>query len=110
MEILLFIAGGLLSWLVAHIYYKKSLTQQQQAASEQLSHMINLAEQHNAADQQIIEQRRIEESIGEYKRAGTPVNVIDTYDDLTDEQKADFFDTVMLRVKGRKAKSNKYRR
>ncbi|TDI81537.1 MAG: hypothetical protein E2O79_07610 [Caldithrix sp.] len=110
MEILLFIAGGLLSWLVAHIYYKKSLTQQEQAASEQLSHMINLAEQLNAADQQIIEQRRIEESIGEYKRAGTPVNVIDTYDDLTDEQKADFFDTVMLRVKGRKAKSNKYRR
>ena len=51
----------------------------------------------------------LEEAIEEYKRAGTPVRVLDSYDNLTIQEKADLYDKVMLRVKGRLGKSNKYR-
>ena len=54
-------------------------------------------------------QKRIEDSITEHRRAGTPVRVIDTYSDLSNAEKAELLDTVLLRVKGRQPKQNKYR-
>ncbi len=117
MEIVLWIVGILLSvllsaltsWLITDRYYKKSLRQQNEESSRQLSELMGLANNVDAANRQQIMQTRIEESIQEYRRRGTPVRVIDTYDDLSEEEKADLLDTVLLRVKGRKAKSNKYR-
>lgn len=113
MEIVLWIVGILLSalasWLITHRYYKKSLRQQNEESSRQLSELMGLANNVDAANPQRIMQARIEESIQEYRRRGTPVRVIDTYNDLSDGEKADLLDTVLLRVKGRKAKSNKYR-
>jgi len=53
--------------------------------------------------------RILDESIQEYRNAGTPVRVLDSYDSLTNEEKADLYDKVILRVKGRPGKSNKYR-
>ena len=52
----------------------------------------------------------LEEAIEEYNHTGTPVRVLDSYVNLTNEEKADLYDTVMLRVKGRLGKSNKYRK
>ena len=54
-------------------------------------------------------QKRIEESIAEHRRAGTPIRVIDTYNDLSNKEKAEMLDTVLLRIRGRKANQNKYR-
>ncbi len=50
----------------------------------------------------------IVQAVAEYKHAGTPVRVIDTFD-IPTSQKADIYDAVMMRVKGRLGKSNKYR-
>ena len=120
-DVILFLAGaaisGLLSWIVTQIYYRKSLEKQEQASKEQFSQLTGALEQaiHQAhqpgaaAAQVLLRQRRIEEGVAEYKRAGTPVRVIDTYADLSNEQKAELLDTVLLRVRGRPAKNNKYK-
>ena len=120
-DILLFLAGaavsGLLSWFITHIYYRKSLERQQAASTQQTNRLIGTLEQAvnqaqapgAAAAQVLLRQRRIEEGVAEYKRAGTPVRVIDTYVDLSNEEKAELLDAVLLRVRGRPAKSNKYR-
>lgn len=112
-DLILFLAGaglsGFFSWLCTHIYYKKSLSTQQSAAGAQISRLMDALAAQNATDAELLRQRRTEESVAEYKRAGTPVRVIDTYADLNSEEKADLFDTVMLRVKGRKPNYNKYR-
>jgi hypothetical protein len=132
-DMLLFIAGaavsGLVSWLITAIYYRKSLTQQSDASEAQISRLTEVIQetqeaiQHGAADAiaalgqaqadasgALLRQRRIEESVAEYRRAGTPVRVIDTYNDLSDNEKAELLDTVLLRVRGRPARDNKYRR
>jgi hypothetical protein len=112
-DILLLVFGALLSippsWLLTHIYYKKSLRQQADAASAEIEKLIEIAswqDQHNRA---VLMQARIEECIKEYRRAGTPVRVIDTYNDLSNSEKGDLLDTVLLRARGRKASNNKYR-
>jgi len=113
MEIILWILGvvfsGLFSWFFTHLYYKKALKQQASETSNHLSKLIDIAERANITNRQLVIQKRIEESIVEYKRAGTPIRVIDTYNDMSNDEKADLLDTVLLRVKGRKAKTNKYR-
>ena len=106
------VASAVFSWLSTHLYYRKSLEQQTSVASAQLEQLLQFVTRENQAagrDQELLRQRRIEESIAEYRRAGTPVQVIDTYNDLTDPEKAELLDTVLLRSRGRKAKFNKYR-
>ena len=108
-----FLAGvalsGFFSWLFTHVYYKKSLKQQEDAAESQIGKLTDALAAQNETDAALLMQKRIEESIAEYKRTGTPVRVIDTYTDLSNDEKAEILDTVLLRVKGRKAKQNKYR-
>lgn len=53
--------------------------------------------------------RVLNECIEEYRRSGTPVRVLDSYNSLSIEEKAGLYDKVMLRVKGRLGKSNKYK-
>lgn len=103
------IGSGVLSWLLTHLYYKKSLRRQESASELQIAALTSALEAGNQCDVTLLRQKRIEESVAEYKRTGTPVRVIDSYSDLTNEQKAEMLDTVLLRVKGRPAKNNKYR-
>jgi hypothetical protein len=58
---------------------------------------------------EIERQRRIEQSVVEYRRAGTPVALIDTYKDMSGDEKAELLDLVLTRARGRPAKFNKYR-
>ena len=120
-DLILFLAGagisGLLSWLLTQIYYRKSLKDQERASERQIGRLVGELEQAitraqrpgEAAAQLLFRQRRIEECVAEYKRAGTPVRVIDTYQDLSNVQKAELLDKVLMRVRGRPAKNNKYR-
>ena len=120
-DVLLFLAGaavsGLLSWFITQIYYRKSLERQERASGQETNRLIGALEQvanqahapGAAAAQVLLRQRRIEEGVAEYKREGTRVRAIDTYADLSNEQKAELLDTVLLRVRGRPAKNNKYR-
>lgn len=112
MEIIIGIIGSaLLSWLITHIYYKKSLNNQSKETQKEITELLQLLQEpQQVQNERVIYQQRLEESIKEYKRAGTPVQIIDTYTNLSDEQKADLYDAVMLRVKGRLGKSNKYRK
>lgn len=112
MEIIIGIIGSaLVSWLITHIYYKKSLNNQSSETQKEITGLLQvLQEQQHGQNEIVVSQQRLEDSINEYRRAGTPVQVIDTFTDLTDAQKADLYDAVMMRVKGRLGKSNKYRK
>ena len=101
--------SSLISWLVTHVYYKKSLNQQAEASSSQINSLAKVVESANRSDPALLKQKRIEECLLEYKRAGTPVRVIDTYSDMSNTEKAEVLDTVLLRARGRPAKKNKYR-
>jgi len=105
-------ASAFFSWLFTYRYYKKALSWQAAESGAQLKKLIELVEQGKtsaALSQAVLRQKRIEDCVIEHKRAGTPVGLIDTYDDLTNDEKADLLDSVFLRIKGRKAKVNKYR-
>ena len=133
-ELLFFFAGaalsGLFSWLATAIYYRKSLDQQEAASEKQIQRLLKaiqdpkpkpappqaprngflgfIVKETAPLERELIRQKRIEECLAEYKRAGTPVRVIDTYQDMTNEEKAELLDTVLLRARGRPAKNNKY--
>ncbi|MFZ1326569.1 MAG: hypothetical protein WAT67_11230 [Candidatus Contendobacter sp.] len=113
LDLVLFIAGVLLSavfsWFFTHIYYKKSLRQQEETAKTQIGKLTDALVSQNKTDAALLMQKRIEESIAEHRRAGTPIRVIDTYNDLSNKEKAEMLDTVLLRIRGRKANQNKYR-
>lgn len=114
MEILIGILGsGLISWWITHFYYKKSLHQQstesQKEIKELLKDMENL-ENLKDINKNIFMAKVLDEAIEEYRRSGTPVRLLDSYDNLSLEEKADLYDKVMFRVKGRLGKSNKYRK
>jgi len=113
MEILINFVVSALSWLaswfITHTYYKKSLNAQTKETGKEISELLSLLRQQNEFDEKVLYQQRLEDAIAEYRRAGTPVRAIDTFDDMSKEQKAELYDIVMIRVKGRKGKSNKYR-
>lgn len=110
MEILIGIIGsGLISWWITHAYYKKSLKQQLHESQEEIKKLISVLEKQQNNNHELVIAKVLDESIQEYRQAGTPVRVLDSYDSLTNEEKADLYDKVMLRVKGRLGKSNKYR-
>ncbi len=117
-ETILFILGAAISWYITHIYYRKSLKDQERSSRQQIARLtevlkrtVNDAQRPGVAAARIIfEQNRIKDCVDEYTRAGTPVRFIDTYHDLSDDQKADLLDTVLMRARGRPARDNKYRR
>ena len=54
--------------------------------------------------------RRFELVVEDYKRRGTPKFMIDTFDDLDDEKKAELFDRAIRLKRGKLPKSNPYRK
>lgn len=57
----------------------------------------------------LLMQKHLEDAIEEHRRAGSPVRVIETLNDLTREEKDVLYDKVCMRVKGRLGKSNPYK-
>jgi len=103
------LCSGFFSWLFTFLYYRKSLAQQAGVSSDQISQLLAVAANEAETIRQMLMQRRMEESIKEYRHAGTPLRTVASYTDLSDAEKADLFDAVLLRVKGRKARSNPFR-
>lgn len=105
-------ASAFFSWLITHMYYRKALTSQSAAADVQIKNLAALVEQGKDSAhlrRELLRQERIEQCRIEHQRAGTPTGLIDTYSDLTIEERADLLDVVFMRIKGRKPKVNKYR-
>jgi hypothetical protein len=110
MEILVGIIGsGLISWWITHVYYKRSMKQQSNESQKEIEKLVSILEKQSNNNHEVLVARILEESIQDYRHAGTPVRVLDSYTSLTNEEKADLYDRVMLRVKGRLGKSNKYK-
>ena len=104
-------ASAFFSWLFTHWYYKKALAGQageSQAQIAALGQLVDLQARSATVQRQVLLQKRIEDCVREHQRAGTPVGLIDTYDDLSNAEKAELLDRAFLRIKGRKPKVNKY--
>lgn len=101
------LVGSLLSWLVAHIYYKKSEGDLKAGFAEQLAMLKAIYEAHLggvagakeavAAD---LWDRRLQRAIEEHRRRGTAQLLIDTYADYTPDQKAELWDAVGKTIRG----------
>jgi len=107
-EIILTIVGIIAGWLITHVYYKKALEDQEKEASKQISEYIKLINEQSNNTKEFLKLKYIEQAITEYKKASTPVKLIDSLN-IPVSEKADIYDAVMIRVKGRLGKSNKYR-
>jgi len=117
----LWLLGVLLSWLFTHIYYKKSLKKQAEEANKENQQLIDALKKVPAYDeevfkQQLIEpaydekvfkQQLIEKALEEFIRKGTPLKYINTLD-ISTKEKADIYNKVCLRKKGRLPKNNPY--
>lgn len=111
-DILLFLLGALLSQL----YYLKEAKEQRHVFHNQkltLEHEIkSLTTELAKYDQDsklILQQERMTEALEEYKRTGAYKNIIDTYTDLNQTEKADLYDIISMKAKGKKPSNNPYR-
>jgi len=100
--------GAVFSWIITHFYYKKNLKNQEQAASKEIDEWKKLVSSQEKFSKEALRLDYIDKAVVEHKQKGTPVRVIDTFD-ISNDEKADIYDAVMMRVKGRLGKSNKYR-
>ena len=108
--------SAFITWLVIYFYYQKSLENQKIEFEKQITPLITeikkASENNNQAinnNHLLLRDKRINDASVEFRKKGTPKYLIDTYQDLNDDQKAELFDTVLILVKGRKGKNNPYR-
>ena len=101
------VVGGLLSWLIAHVYYRRSERDLKAGFDEQLA-MIKAsydaqlegvagAREAAAAD---LWDRRLQRAIEEHRRRGTAQLLIAAYADYTSDQKAGLWDAVGKAIRG----------
>lgn len=67
----------------------------------------------SAINKKLLEEKRIEQCMEKYTHTGGGdflITMIDTYNDLSNEEKASLLDTALLRARGRKAKDNPFRK
>ena len=100
------ILGIFFSWLITHVYYKKSLRQQSEEASKEIKQLLNTLSDSNS-NKEILKLKQLEIAVEEFKQKGTPRYAIDSFD-ISKEEKADLYDKACLRKKGRIGK-NPYR-
>lgn len=113
MEIIINIAIAVISilitWWIAHLYYKKSLAGQATQWEKIEEHLLGKLDKAVPGDKLVLYEQRINSAIQDYRRKGTPKYVIDTFEDMSLPEKEKMYDDVLLRVKGRKGKSNPYK-
>lgn len=113
------IIGIPLSWYFTRRYYLKSLKNQREEfiASEKeyremIKKLLEQKESESLINNKLLEEKRISDCVERYSATGGGdflIQMIKTYDDLSDEKKAALWDKVFLRAKGRKAKNNPFR-
>ncbi|HAT2015391.1 TPA: hypothetical protein KLD78_001729 [Legionella pneumophila] len=96
------------TWWISHCYYKKSLSDQTDHWLKIESTIWGQTNNTNQENKLVLYEQRVRDAIQDYKIKGTPKYFIDTYNDLTQEEKAQMYDDVLLRAKGRKGKNNPY--
>ena|SRR3989338_4104214 len=124
MEIIVSVIIGIIgiaaSWYFTHRYYLKSLDDQRESflsAEKEYGRIIEkFVDKGNsdvAINKKLLEEKRIEQCVQKYAQTGGGghlITLIDTYIDLSNNERADLLDTALLRGRGRKAKDNPFRR
>lgn len=107
------------SWYVTRRYYLKSLDDQRETsltAEKDYRRIIEkYADKQNSdisINKKLLEEKRITDCMNRYTTTGGGyflIKMVDSYSDLSNQEKADLLDTALLRAKGRKAKPNPFR-
>lgn len=101
--------GSLITWVITHIYYRKSLANQEQTASKEIEKWKALVNNQKVNLKEHLILKYTDTAVEEYNKSGTPKRAIDTFD-VPESKKAKIYDDVMMRVKGRLGKSNPYKK
>lgn len=113
------IIGILFSWFITRKYYLKSLRDQREEFLNTDKDYRRIIEKY--ADKQngdisiskkLLEEKRITDCMNRYTATGGGdflIKMVDSYSDLSNQEKADLLDTALLRTRGRKAKENPFR-
>ena len=123
MEIIVSIIIGTIgiaaSWYITRKYYLKSLHDQREeflSAEKDYRRIIEkYADKQNndtLINKKLLEEKRITDCMNRYTTTGGGdflITMIDSYPDLSNQEKADLLDTALLRARGRKAKDNPFR-
>lgn len=107
-DLLLLGIAAFLSWAVTHVYYKKSLTEQEREFMTERTALIQALEQANSMDTEIVTQQRIDQAVSAWKQTGTPIHYLNSLTDVSNEEKAKIFRAASLRHKKREPKNNPY--
>jgi len=113
------IIGIPLSWYFTRLYYLKSLSNQrkeflitEKEYREIIKKAVEQKESDSLINNKLLEEQRISDCVERYSATGGGdflIQMIKTYDDLSDPEKAALWDKVFLRARGRKAKNNPFR-
>ena len=107
-DLLLLGIGAFLSWAITHLYYKKSLTEQENEFITERKVLIEALQEANALDGELATQQRIDEAVSAWKQAGTPAHYLDSLTAISNEEKAKIFRAASIRHKKREPKNNPY--
>jgi len=107
------------SWYITRRYYLKSLNDQRETfltAEKDYRRIIEkYADKQNSdisINKKLLEEKRITDCMNRYTATGGGdflIKMVDSYSDLSNQEKADLLDTALLRARGRKAKENPFR-
>lgn len=119
-SVIIGIVGIAASWYITRKYYLKSLDVQREtflSAEKDYRRIIEkYADKQNSdisINKKLLEEKRITDCMNKYTQTGGGdilIRMIDSYSDLSDQEKADLLDTALLRARGRKAKENPFRK
>lgn len=110
-DIFLFALGGLLT----HIYHKLDMKQQQKifnaqknALVNQIKNLTNELSKYSTDSKLILYEERMNEALLELERTGNCKNIIDAFPDMTQAEKAKFYEDAFMRAKGKQNANNPY--
>ena len=123
MEIIITVAIGIVgiaaSWYITRKYYLKNLHDQRKeflSAEKDYRRIIEkYADKQNSdilINKKLLEEKRIIGCVNRYAATGRGdvlIKTVESYSDLSDQEKADLLDTVLLRARGRRARNNPFR-
>ena len=119
-SVIISMIGIAASWYITRRYYLKSLNGQREeflSTEKDYRRIIEkFADKQNGdtpINKKLLEEKRITDCMNRYIATGGGdflIKMVDSYTDLSNQEKADLLDTALLRVRGRKAKDNPFKK
>lgn len=103
----------LVTWFITKRYYMKGKKYQEGqigSLEDGLKEVLEAVKNELKANKTVIKEERVEKAIEYYRKGSNKLKpYIDTLPDLSNDERAEIYDTTLLRVKGRRSKNNPYR-